>query len=309
MALRIADDIVRGELDCTRRGRVSGWVELSTRPDRVFLDLRGHCRADLAGFRFRLDRIGFPAQQPSPNGTEGLAARQTGSVGVFTQMTKRRELDSGVEDLVRRSRLGEPPPAPWRRAVHLEWFSDQNGRVVIEDTRLQLVEVGERSFFYAKQDLRALSSRSMPGSPGTSSIREWSEPELGLGFAAMGDATELEELGSLIDHSPEHRSRPDEDQLLVSDLFQPPIDLPPIATIDSALIPDRVDRLTRQLASAYVSLSMCEHFSIAEAYEWIRTHVLTATILRPGTNSRRPPDPVALSTAASCIECEIMGDV
>ncbi len=50
------------------------------------------------------------------------------------------------DELVRRLLAGEKPPYTWRKCLYLEWFSNANGRVVIQSTRLEVERLGERAF-------------------------------------------------------------------------------------------------------------------------------------------------------------------
>lgn len=56
---------------------------------------------------------------------------QIGVTGEMTAGRKVRTFECSVEEFVRRSGLGEPPPTRRELCLYLEWYS-QNGRVVIE---------------------------------------------------------------------------------------------------------------------------------------------------------------------------------
>jgi hypothetical protein len=51
-----------------------------------------------------------------------------------------------------------------------------------------------------------------------------------------------------------------------------------------------------------VRLSVCEHYSPEQTYDWIRVHVLTAFVPQPARDSR---EPMELATADYCLDCEI----
>lgn len=321
MAVRIADEVVGGELDCTVRGRVRGWLELSCRPYRVALDLVGHCRADLAGFRLRVERTGPPREHAARGDSAGIAELQVGQVGVFTHMEKRKELDVSVEDLLRRSRLDEPPPTPWRRAVYLEWLNEQNQRILIECTRLQLRPVGERVYFYTAEDVRAnhhARPRGVQQGSAEPTATEGAELEAqevqnrvdeevdsALRHQASSLEAALAESRALCGetHSSTRPARDTEAgcRVLVSELFHPPIDLPPLASVDSGDIDSLMTQLTRILARRRIFLSICEHYSVARTYEWMRVHLLTSSVPR----DRDEDEPVEFGTADDCVECEI----
>lgn len=57
-----------------------------------------------------------------------------------------KHYDIPNDKLVRRLVAGERPPFVWRKCLYLEWFSNANGRVVIQSTRLEVERIGERAF-------------------------------------------------------------------------------------------------------------------------------------------------------------------
>ncbi len=154
MAWRIADSVVEGELDNTIKGRVTGWLRLVGRDELVRLELRGNCRPDLAGWRFRIVRLKPVPTWAKPVDLEGFASDQTGQAGDILADQVLRDFDCPVEELLARIRAGEPPPEELRQAVYLEWYSDRNGRVVIQDTRLGVERIGPRAFELTEEDLR-----------------------------------------------------------------------------------------------------------------------------------------------------------
>jgi hypothetical protein len=155
MAWRITDMVIEGELDNTIKGRVTGWLRLTGLDELVRLELRGNCRPDLAGWRFRIVR-----QEPVPAWADevveldGFATEQIGKVGDIMADQILRHFDCPVEELLARIRAGEPPPEDLRPALYLEWYSGANGRVVIQDTRLGVERLGRRAFELTEEDLR-----------------------------------------------------------------------------------------------------------------------------------------------------------
>ncbi len=132
MAWRPDKCIVRGELDNTVRGRVTGRLWLLGRDEPIVLDLAGDAWADVAGARVTLTN---PAPQMDA-GAGDMAALQTGRVGDITVSNRRKHFTVPEEEwqqAMREGRLGEVPWV-WKNAVYLEWYSDANGRVVIETT-------------------------------------------------------------------------------------------------------------------------------------------------------------------------------
>src|SRR5205814_5115488 len=83
MAWRFHENIVRGELDNTVRGRVTGRIWLSGIADAMTLDLRGDCAPDLAGCT-----LAFDNPKPVPFTGEPPALEQRGWVGDITASRK-----------------------------------------------------------------------------------------------------------------------------------------------------------------------------------------------------------------------------
>lgn len=154
MAWRITDLVVEGELDNTVKGRVRGWLRLAGCDEVVRLELRGNCRPDLAGWRFRIVRLQPVPAWAEPVDLDGFATEQIGEAGDILAEQILRHYDCPVEELLARIRAGEPPPEDLRPALYLEWYSDRNGRVVIQDTRLGVERLGRRAFELTEEDLR-----------------------------------------------------------------------------------------------------------------------------------------------------------
>lgn len=148
MAWRLEHLLKAGELDNTQRGWTVGWLELENFSQRLRLKLAGNCHPDLAGWRFRIH-----CNEPAPLANEEatldyseISLDQSGHVGDITadQMIKHHELPD--DELVQRLMAGEKPPFTWRKCLYLEWFSNANGRVVIQSTRWEVERLGERAF-------------------------------------------------------------------------------------------------------------------------------------------------------------------
>ncbi|MFN2541662.1 MAG: hypothetical protein ABR514_05770 [Chthoniobacterales bacterium] len=129
MAWRIKDGVVRGEIDNRTRGRVLGRFWLTGREDPIVLDLRGNCWRDLAGCLLQFEN---PAPKRVEDEHLNLAAEQAGVSGDMTASRKVRVLDVSLEEARRLANAGAPVPEHRANAIYLEWFSDANGRVVIE---------------------------------------------------------------------------------------------------------------------------------------------------------------------------------
>lgn len=133
MAFRIQEDVVRGEIDNTRRGVVTGKIWLSGCEQPLTLDLAGNCWRDLAGCRCTF-------VNPNPECTKdvSLTPNQAGEVGDITASRKVRVPDLPLDEWLERKRNGLDAPEHWGNALYLEWYSDTNGRVVIESAGYNL---------------------------------------------------------------------------------------------------------------------------------------------------------------------------
>ena len=115
------------------------------------LKLAGNCYPDLAGWKFRIVRTDpIPDWVDVPD-YDGIATDQSGTIGDVTADQVHHHYECSVEEFVRRLHDGDPPPSTLRKALYLEWFSNRNGRVVIQDTRLAVERIGERAFELTEQ--------------------------------------------------------------------------------------------------------------------------------------------------------------
>jgi hypothetical protein len=131
MAWRLCNSVVRGEIDNRRRGRVRGQVWLVGRDQPIALDLSGNCLRDLAGSIVKFEN---PAGITTPEEHVDLAAVQNGLAGEITASRKVRVFDVPVEEAPRLTKEGKTPPEHMGNCLYFEWFSEANGRVVIEST-------------------------------------------------------------------------------------------------------------------------------------------------------------------------------
>lgn len=136
MALRIDTAVIRGEIDNTTRGRVRGKLWLIGRTEPVELDLEGDAWRDVAG-----TRLVFINPEPSPQAVAlHLHPVQTGSVGDITASRKvkvflvpedewkKAYVEKRIEDM----------PTEWCNSLYLEWFSEQQGRCVVESADFEI---------------------------------------------------------------------------------------------------------------------------------------------------------------------------
>jgi hypothetical protein len=134
MAWRIDEAVVRGEIDNTVEGRVTGKVWLVGREKPLVLSLHGDCWRDLAGARLSFENPEAAAQEDAAN----LAEDQSGVVGDMTASRKFKLARCDDEETDRLQRQNKEVPHEWRNALYLEWFSEINGRVVIESAGFNL---------------------------------------------------------------------------------------------------------------------------------------------------------------------------
>ena len=150
MAWRPTPLVQGGHLDNTTPGWTTGTLNLDGRPDPVRLKLVGDCHPDLAGWRFDLIRIEPEPPEPDdpdPRATYAdLHADQSGHVGDVTADMMIKHFDIPSSEVVRRLLDGDRPPFTMRKCVYLEWYSNRNGRVVIQSTRLEVRRRGDRAF-------------------------------------------------------------------------------------------------------------------------------------------------------------------
>jgi hypothetical protein len=119
-AWRPYDNLIAGELDNTEEGRVKGWLEFVGKKGRVTVDLVGDFHRDIRGTIIRLHNPEPAARRPGY--MEGFADHHTGEVGDMT---------AGLE------------PQDYVEYPYLEWYSDQNGRIVLELKPSQIQIIGQ----------------------------------------------------------------------------------------------------------------------------------------------------------------------
>jgi hypothetical protein len=135
MAFRIQDNVVRGEIDNRIKGIVRGKIWLEGTAEPIILELAGNAHPDLAGCLLTFTNGGACYADPR---LEALAREQRGAAGDLTASRKARVLDVPVAEAYSASKRGEKPPEHLANALYLEWFSQTNGRVVIESVEYQM---------------------------------------------------------------------------------------------------------------------------------------------------------------------------
>ncbi|HEY9173760.1 MAG TPA: hypothetical protein VI136_15865 [Verrucomicrobiae bacterium] len=135
MAFRIHDSVVRGEIDNRVKGVVRGRIWVEGRAEPVVLELAGNAHPDLAGCLLTFTN---PQKRVPHHGLDALRPVQRGTIGDLTASRKVRVPAVPLEEFLNWPREKGRPPSRWANCLYLEWFSEANGRVVIESTDYEL---------------------------------------------------------------------------------------------------------------------------------------------------------------------------
>lgn len=135
----LGKSVIRGEIDNTSRKRTRGKVWLKGREEPLELDLHGDCMRDIAGCRLKFTNI-----SPVDGDDIDLACLQTGLIGEMTASRKIKYFEKGPEQSSGRTGT----------CIYLEWFSDVNGRVLLEGPDFQ-VEIVESAWYMSPEDERS----------------------------------------------------------------------------------------------------------------------------------------------------------
>jgi len=126
MAWRPTLYLVAGELDNTVRGKVTGWMYYIGLEGKVTLDLDGEFHRDIRGAKIRFVGNGYANEDidiiEASLDMRRFALHQTGKVGDIT---------AGLL------------PRDYVEYPYIEWYSDQNGRVVLELNKQQMKVMGK----------------------------------------------------------------------------------------------------------------------------------------------------------------------
>ena len=155
MAWRIDKQLVRAELDNRTKGRVVGTLWFEGRAEPVTLDLKGNPWRDLAGHR-----IVATNPSPKPGKLDGFAEHQVGVVGDITASRKVRVPDCPMEEFIAAYKTDRKFTFHMANALYLEWYSEQNGRVVIESSDYKLELDGLPAWEMTDEDERERQSAS-----------------------------------------------------------------------------------------------------------------------------------------------------
>lgn len=120
MAWRPYEQLVEGELDNTVPGKVTGWIRFVGMKEVVRLDLVGDFHRDIRGAKIFLSGCARDDEK-AVRYMEGFSPIQTGEAGDIT---------AGL------------PPQDYVDYPYIEWYTEENGRVVLELEPEQLEIVG-----------------------------------------------------------------------------------------------------------------------------------------------------------------------
>ena len=123
MAFRPTRFLIEGTLDNSVPNKVTGWMKFVGLKEKVTFDLEGNFHRDIRGAKihFTGDAHEDQADANSEGYFESIALHQTGKVGDIT---------AGL------------PPNDYGSVPYIEWFSHENGRVVIELEPVQVEVIG-----------------------------------------------------------------------------------------------------------------------------------------------------------------------
>jgi hypothetical protein len=136
MAFRIEASVIRGEIDNRVKGLVRGKLWVTGRADPVLLELQGNAWPDLAGCLLTFTN----PLKPVPHAhLDSLHSDQRGRIGDLTASRKVRVFDVPMAEAMAMYERREKPPEHLANSLYLEWYSERNGRVVIESADYELV--------------------------------------------------------------------------------------------------------------------------------------------------------------------------
>ncbi len=134
MAWRIEEAVAHGEIDNTVAGHTTGRIWLAGRDEPLILTLDGDCWRDLAGTRLQFEN----PEPKSQDDADSLDVDQAGIVGDMTASRKCKVPLVDDEEFHALYQNHQEIPYEWRNTLYLEWFSEINGRVVIESADYKL---------------------------------------------------------------------------------------------------------------------------------------------------------------------------
>lgn len=123
MAWRPTEYLIEGMLDNTTPNRVTGWMKFAGKKEKVTFDLEGNFHRDIRGAKIHFTGDAYEDRKDidGEKYMEGLTLHQTGKAGDIT---------AGRE------------PVDYVAYPYIEWYSNENGRVVLEMESVQVEVIG-----------------------------------------------------------------------------------------------------------------------------------------------------------------------
>ena len=121
MAWRPTRYLLEGELDNITPGKVTGWMRFAGMKNKVTFDLKGEFHRDIRRAKIRFKGDGEDGDVEAASYMDSFAQHQTGNVGDIT---------AGL------------PPHDYVDYPYIEWYGDDNGRIVIELAPEQVKVIG-----------------------------------------------------------------------------------------------------------------------------------------------------------------------
>ena len=123
MAWRPTRCLQEGELDNTCPNTITGWMKFAGVNKKVVVNLEGNFHRDIRGAKIHFAGDAYEGDVPEDAGRymEDFALEQTGKAGDIT---------AGM------------PPNDYGSSPYIEWFGNENGRVVLELEPVQLEVIG-----------------------------------------------------------------------------------------------------------------------------------------------------------------------
>jgi len=123
MAWRPTSCLQEGELDNSCPNKVTGWMKFAGLKEKATFELEGNFHRDIRGAKIHFTGDAYEGDFPedAEKYMEGFALTQSGKAGDIT---------AGL------------PPQDYGSAPYIEWYGNQNGRVVIELEPVQLEVIG-----------------------------------------------------------------------------------------------------------------------------------------------------------------------
>ena len=320
MTLRLGEYVVAGEIINRQRNSTHGWIALRGERSPLLVQLTGDPSPELAGKRFRFevpDDWPLPDPLPPPLDLKAIATQQIGPTGEMSVTQENGQV-----------------------RISLEWFS-QNGRVLVEltDPELEWVEDDEedaRRRKEAEAAEKAEAGDDVEDSPfdlGLEGLpRDDEDDPYGLFPADLDQelAAEVDpQLASTDADGKSHQPRdwadvipgidPETKRMYeewdevtdgskdvpLTEIFDPPIKLytaEQLERLDGPAAAAALKELLKRLALLGVAVSICEHYTLKQTYQYLVEEILPEY----GVHPRLPQIGWVqhYDTSEGCPECE-----